>query len=130
MKKSAHRLSRREREILDILHAEGKASVSQIRGKMEAAPTANAVRALIQILEDKGEVRRMPGTGRENLFSPVESRRKAGVGALQHVLETFFGGSIEKALAAHFSKKRTELTAEKYEQLERLIDESKPDRNL
>ncbi len=126
MKKRPHRLSRREREIVDILHAEGRATVARIRECMEAPPTGNAVRALLQILEDKGEVRRSPGSGREFLFSPVESRGKAGAGALQHVLETFFEGSIEKALATHLARKRTELSAEEFARLERLIEESKP----
>ena len=126
MKKRTHRLSRREREITDILHAEEKASIARIRECMESPPTANAVRALLQILEDKGEVKRTPGSGREFLFSPKESRKKAGGGALQHVLETFFEGSIEQALATHFAKNRSRLTVEDFAKLEKLIDQSKP----
>jgi len=118
-------LSRREREILDIVFALGEATSAQIRERLSNAPTANAVRALIQILENKGELVRLRKEGREFVFGPRESPKRAGVQALKHVIQTFYQGSIATALAAHLSKNAGELSEEDYEQLQQLIDEAR-----
>jgi BlaI family penicillinase repressor len=118
-------LSRREREILDILFAEGEATTAQIRARMTEAPTGNAVRALVQIMEDKGVVVRKGKEGRELIFAPVEDPKRAGKRALSEVIETFYGGSAATALAAHFAK-GSKLSPEEYERLKEWLDESQP----
>ncbi|MEM7013443.1 MAG: crosslink repair DNA glycosylase YcaQ family protein, partial [Verrucomicrobiota bacterium] len=103
-------LSRREREILDIVFALGEATSAQIRERLNNAPTGNAVRALIQILEDKGELVRLRKEGREFVFGPRENRGRAGLRAMKHVVETFYEGSVATALAAHLTKGKGELS--------------------
>ena len=85
----------------------------------------NAVRTLLQILEEKGHVKRRPGKGREFIFSPTVKRSRAGIRALEHVLETFYEGSIEKALTAHLVRRKEALTPEDYERMRQLIDEAR-----
>ncbi len=114
-------LSRRERQIMDALFALEEAPIPDIRAEIVDPPSANAIRTLLQILEDKGHVKRRK-IGRNYVFSPRESRKRAAKGALKHVLETFFQGSIEEAVAAHFTGKSAELDDEAYQRLRTLID--------
>ena len=93
-------LSRRERQIMDAVFALGEATVNQVVEGIPAPPTAMAVRRMMHILEEKGYLRRRK-SGREVIYLPRQAKSKAGRRALQQVLETFFGGSLEEALAAH-----------------------------
>jgi predicted transcriptional regulator len=115
------KLSRREREIMDVLYALGTATTEQIREGMDDPPSGNAVRTLLQILEEKGHLIRRR-IGKEYEYSPTQSRTRAGFAALQHVLATFYEGSIEKALTAHLARKKEKLSADDLERLKRLID--------
>ena len=121
MRKSNDPLSRRERQIMDAIFALGEAAIPAIREAMPDPPTANAVRTLLQILEDKGHVKRRKD-GRHFLFSPKQSRKRAGQRAFDHVLDTFFEGSIESAVAAHFVGKKGKIDTDTYERLRELID--------
>ncbi|MEZ5325201.1 MAG: BlaI/MecI/CopY family transcriptional regulator [Verrucomicrobiales bacterium] len=114
-------LSRRERQIMDVLYHMRTATTAQIREGLTDPPSGNAVRTLLQILEVKGHVKRKKLRGREYVFSPTVQRARAGMRALEHVLETFYEGSIEKALTAHLSKKKELLSAEDFERLQQLI---------
>lgn len=107
--------------MMDILYAEGEATVEGVRGKMVNEPTANAVRAMLQILEGKGEVKRWK-RGREFVYAPAKERKRAGAGALEHVLDTFFEGSMEAALASHLAKRRQKMSGEEFDRLKGLID--------
>jgi len=118
------RFSRRERQLMDILYAMGKATTEEIRERMEDAPSSNAVRTLLQILEEKGHLRRTKA-GREYTYEPTQSRARVGLRALQHVLETFYEGSIEKALTAHLSRRQEKLKRADFERLKQLIDEAR-----
>ena len=110
---------------MDVLYAMGSATSAQIRERIPDAPTGNAVRTLLHILETKGHVKRRKQQGREYLFSPIVQRSRAGMRALEHVLNTFYEGSIEKALTAHLTKKKEILSAADLERLQRLIDEAR-----
>ncbi len=88
-------LSRRERQIMDAVFALGEATVNQVVAAISDAPTPMAVRRMMHILEEKGHLKRRE-KGREVLYAPRQSRMKAGNSALQNVLETFFGGSLEE----------------------------------
>ena len=116
-----NQLSRRERQLMDILYSLGKATTEEIRERMEDAPTGNAVRTLLQILEEKGHLRRTKD-GKEYTYEPTQSRARAGLKAFQHVLETFYEGSIEKALTAHLTRNQEDLTPEDFERLKQLIE--------
>jgi len=117
-------LSRRERQIVDALFALGEAPIPDIRSEMVEPPSANAVRTLLQILEEKGHVKRRK-VGRNYVFSPTTSKKRAGKGALKHVLETFYEGSLEQAVAAHFSGSQKGLDETTYQRLRALIDEAR-----
>lgn len=121
MKNKPDPLSRRERQIMDAIFALGEAPVPAIREAIPDPPSVNAVRTLLQILEDKGHVKRRK-EGRQFLFSPKQSRQRAGQRAFDHVLDTFFEGSIETAVAAHFVGKKGKLDGATYERLRALID--------
>ena len=95
-------LSRRERQIMDILYAKGEASVLEIQSGLPSAPTPMAVRRMLQILEEKGAIARRK-QGRGFIYRAKQARKRAGSKALKHVLETFFEGSLEQALATHLS---------------------------
>jgi BlaI family penicillinase repressor len=114
-------LSRRERQIMDAVFAAGWASIAEIREGMVAAPSMNAVRTMVQILEEKGHLRRRK-RGREFEYAPVVAKSQAGLKALRHVLSTFFAGSVSDALAAHFSRTPRRLSAEEHARLQELID--------
>ncbi|MFT5467996.1 MAG: BlaI family penicillinase repressor [Verrucomicrobiales bacterium] len=114
-------LSRREREILDIIFTLKRATCSQIREHMSSAPTGNAVRSSLQILENKGEIVRNGKEGREFIYEATSDRETEGTDALEHVVETFFDGSMVSALAAHFSRP-TNLPESDVQRLRDLID--------
>ncbi|MEM7477541.1 MAG: BlaI/MecI/CopY family transcriptional regulator [Planctomycetota bacterium] len=118
------KLSRRERQIMDAIYSLGEATVNQVVGSMPDAPTAMAVRRMMHILEDKGFLKRRKN-GREVIYAPRQSRGKAGRSALQNVIETFFGGSLEEALAAHLHSKRDGISQEEHERLIHLIEQAK-----
>jgi predicted transcriptional regulator len=117
-------LSRRERQIMDAVFALGEATVNDVVQAIPSPPTAMSVRRLMHILEEKGYLRRKPG-GREVIYAPRESKGKAGRSALENVLETFFGGSLEEALAAHLHSRKDQVTAEERARLIALIEQTK-----
>ena len=98
-------LSRRERQILDILYQCEKASASEVREAMEDAPSNSAVRTLLRVLEDKGHVKRR-AEGLKYVYSPTVAREKAKRSAVKHVLETYFNGSPEQIVAALLDVRR------------------------
>ncbi len=117
-------LSRRERQIMDILYRLGKASAAEVREAMEDAPSYSAVRAMLRVLEEKRAIRHQE-EGMKYVFSPVVGRDKAKKSAVKHMLETFFGGSPEAAVAALLDVSSTKLTREELERMSRLIDKAK-----
>src|SRR3954464_2801551 len=113
-------LSRRERQIMDAVFALGEATVNQVVEAIPAPPTAMAVRRMMHILEEKGHLRRRE-SGREVIYVPRLTKAKAGRRAFERVLETFFGGSLEEALAAHLHSRRNQVSADERERLIALI---------
>jgi predicted transcriptional regulator len=92
-------LSRREREIMDIVYASGRASVTDVSEAMTDPPSYSSVRALMGILEDKGHLTH-ESQGTKYIYMPTRSRKDASRSAMQRMLRTFFDGSAEQALAA------------------------------
>ncbi len=125
MKSTAPQLSRRERQILDILHAENRATVTLVRDRLPDPPTDMAVRRLLHILEEKGHVKRLGKDGREVVYAPAQSKSRAGLNALRHVLDTFFGGAVDEALAAHLTRKDAALTREQAARMQELIEQAR-----
>src|SRR5436190_16536557 len=114
-------LSRREREIMDILYGASGLTAAEVREKMPHPPGYSAVRALLRILEEKGHVRHEQ-RGPRYVFSPVVSRAKARRSAMQALVQTFFGGSPEQAVAALIDESRSKLSGAELDRLAELID--------
>ncbi len=111
-------LSRRERQIMDVVYARGSASATQVLEGLPDPPSRTAVRTLLRILEEKGHLKHRKD-GREFIYLPTKPRQRAARSALRRVLHVFYGGSIEKAVAAHLADPNTELSKE---DLKRLTD--------
>ena len=117
-------LSRRERQIMDILYQRGKASASEVREAMEAAPGYSAVRAMLRVLEEKGHVKHQ-AEGLKYVYVPVVARDKAKRSAVKHVMETFFNGSAEQIVAALLDVASTRLTREELDRMSEMIEQAK-----
>ena len=120
----AFEFSRRERQIMDAVFALGEATVNQVVEAMPAAPTTMAVRRMMHILEEKGHLRRRK-KGREVVYAPRQTKNKAGRRAFERVLETFFGGSLEEALAAHLHSRKEDISPEERARLIALVEQAK-----
>ncbi len=119
--KHFNQLSRRERQIVDVLYREGEATVAEVRAAIPDPPGYSAVRALLGVLEEKGHVKHRRH-GRQYLYRPTVSRSQARRAALKHVVRTFFDDSVEDVVAALMSIKSTQISAEEYKRLSKLIE--------
>jgi BlaI family penicillinase repressor len=117
-------LSRRERQILEILYQRGKASASEVRAAMEDAPSYSAVRTLLGVLEEKGHVKHR-AEGLKYVYTPVVGREKAKRSAVKHLLDTYFNGSPEQIVAALLDVSSTELTREELDRMTEMIEKAK-----
>jgi predicted transcriptional regulator len=117
------KLSRREREILDIVYARRHATAAEVRDAMPIPPTDAAVRTILRILVAKGHLR-ITQDGPRYDYWPTVPRETARRSELQRVLKTFFGGSTESALAALLDIRSGELTDAERRRLKRLIDKA------
>lgn len=117
-------LSRRERQIMDAIYAHGEASATQVLAGIADPPSRAAVRTLLRILERKGHIRHFK-RGREFVYVPVRPRDEAARSALQRVLGTFFGGSIEQAVAAHLAQRGDELNDDELARLAAMIRQAR-----
>jgi predicted transcriptional regulator len=117
------KLSRRERQIMDIIYALGKATVRNVQARLPDPPTDMAVRRMLQILEERGHLRRR-AEGREVVYLPAQSKARAGLRALQHVLDTFFSGAVDEALAAHLASKQAP-SLEQLARMRKLIEQAR-----
>jgi predicted transcriptional regulator len=122
MNTSEHRdLSRRERQILDILYQHGQATAAEVQSGLPEPPSYSAVRALLRILEDKGHVRHEQD-GPRYVYLPTVARDNAQRSALRHILQTFFDGSTEQAISALLDDSSSKLSGAELDRLARLID--------
>jgi predicted transcriptional regulator len=118
------KLSRRERQIMDVLHARGEAGAKDVQDGLIDPPSYSAVRALLRILEEKGHVKHRED-GNRYVYFPATSRQKASQSALQRVVSTFFGGSKRMAMAALLEEADTELSKQDIERLQKIIGRAK-----
>jgi predicted transcriptional regulator len=117
-------LSRRERQIMDIIYRRGRASVSEVLEEMPDPPSYSSARATMGILESKGHLKHEK-EGPRYVYSPTVSRRKASSSAVRQLLSTFFDGSVERAVAALLSASESELSDEELDRLARLIRDAR-----
>ncbi len=117
-------LSRRERQIMDVIYARGRATVAEVRERLPDPPTYSGVRALLRILEEKGHLRHEQ-EGPRYVFRPTVPAEKARDSALRHLLRTFFDGSAEGAVAALLDLEAAELSPEEFDRLAERIEQAR-----
>ena len=117
-------LSRRERQIMDVLYQKGRASAADIQEDIADAPGYSAIRALLRILEEKGHVRH-EADGAKYVYLPTGSIEKAKRSAVRHMIDTFFQGNIETAVAALIDGKSKRISSAELDRIAKLIAEAK-----
>ena len=121
---SAPGLSRRERQIMDLLFQRGEATVAEVMDGIPDPPSYSAVRAMLRILEEKGQVRHRED-GPRYVYQPVVARETARKSAVKHLLRTFFDGSVEDAMAALLDGAERKLSRDEIDRLSHLIEQRK-----
>ena len=123
-RKTDEHLSRRERQIMDILYERGRAAASEVLERLPDPPSYSAVRAMLRLLEEKGIVLH-DREGARYIYRPAVSREKARRSALTRLVRTFFGGSTEQTVAALLESPTAKLDDEQLDRLARLIEEAR-----
>jgi BlaI family penicillinase repressor len=117
-------LSRRERQIMDVIYARGPATVFEVRAAIDDPPSYSAVRALLRILETKGHLYHQD-VENKYVYKPVKPRSHAGRGALRGILQTFFDNSAAKTVAALLDLADAKLTDTELAEISELIEKAK-----
>jgi len=117
-------LSRRERQIMEILYRSGKASVSGVMEGMPDAPGYSAVRAMMRVLEEKGHVKHQ-AEGLKYVYVPVVTREKAKRSAVKNLLDTFFSEAPEQVVAALLDVSSNRLTTEELDRMAEMIEKAR-----
>ena len=117
-------LSRRERQIMDIVYRLKEATVNQVVEVMSDRPSRVTVRTMLRVLEEKGHLKHTV-QGREFVYRPVRPRRRAGQSAMRRLVETFFDGSLAEAVAAHIVDTGAEIDEAELKRLAVLIREAR-----
>lgn len=118
--KSHARLGSRERQIMEVVYALGRATVSEVRERLEDPPSYSAVRAMLGFLEDKGHLRHLQD-GPRYVYLPVVSGDRARRSILQDVVRRLFDNSTEKAMTALLESSSARMSDAELRRLERLI---------
>lgn len=121
MSKTTSHLSRRERQILDVLFTRGHASATEILGAIDDPPSNSSMRTLLRVLEDKGHVKHEE-VGRVYVYTPTVPLETARRSAVNHLIETFFDGSIESVVATMLKVRRNKLSTDEAERIARMIE--------
>jgi len=118
------KLSRRERQIMDVLYRLGRATAADVHQSIPDPPSYSAVRAMLRVLEEKNHIRHEEKDLRY-IFIPVVPREKARRSALRHMLDTFFDGSPEQAVATLLDVSARDLSQEEFDRLAALIEKAR-----
>ena len=121
---SQHKFSRRERQIMDVLYRKGRATAAEIMEEIPDPPGYSAVRAMLRVLEEKKHIRHEAEDLRY-VYMPVVPREKARRSAVTHLVDTFFDGSTEQAVATLLSVSARDLKPEDFDRLSALIEQAK-----
>ena len=117
-------LSRRERQIIDILYRRGRATAADVMADLPGDPSYSTVRTQLRVLEEKGHIRHEED-GQRYVYAPAIPRRTVRKSAMKHVIETFFEGSVEQAVAALLGGEGSRLTEEELDRIEELIKKTR-----
>jgi len=117
-------LSRREREIMEILHRAGKATATEVMEALPDPPSYSAVRSILRVLQEKGHIRHEED-GKRYLYLPTEARNIAASSALRNVVQNFFGGSLESAVKTFLSDTDVSLSEEELTRMAEVIEQAR-----
>lgn len=117
-------LTRREREIMDVLHRRGRATAQEVLDDLAEPPSYSAVRTFLRLLEERGHVRHVQ-EGPRYVYMPTVERRAAQRSALAHLVETFFDGSVENAVATLVESSKPKLSREELDRIAALLAKAK-----
>lgn len=117
-------LSRRERQIMEILYQRREATAAEVQKRLPDPPSYSAVRALLRVLEEKGHVEH-GHDGPRYVYRPTVEPDTAKVGALKHLMQTFFEGSAEKMVAALLDESDSAIAEDELERMAQLIDDAR-----
>lgn len=120
-------LSRREREIMDVVYRMGEATAADVHSHLSEPPTYTTVRGLLRILVDKGHLS-YEQDGKRYIYKPSTPRPAAGVSSMAHVVNTFFGGSAADAFAALLGSKSGAIAPEELARLGELVAKARKNR--
>ncbi len=125
MAKTPHiHLSRRERQIMDVIYQLGVATATEVMERLPDPPSYSAVRAMLRLLEEKGHLQHEQD-GPRYVYKPTLAHVKAQRSALKHLVETFFEGSTEQAVAALLDLSKSKLSGDELDRLAELIEQAK-----
>ena len=119
-------LTRRERQIMDVLYRRGRATAAEVMPELPGDPNYSTVRTQLRVLEDKGHVRHEEEGGRY-VYAPAVPRHAARKSALKHLVETFFDGSAEQVVAAVLGGEASRLSDEELDRVSAMIDKARKD---
>src|SRR4051794_26115348 len=126
-KSSTHTtLTRRERQIMDVLYRRGRATAADVMADLPGEPNYSTVRTQLRVLEDKGHVVHEE-EGLRYVYAPAVPRHAARKSALKHLVETFFDGSAEQVVAAVLGGEASRLSDEDLERISELIEKARKD---
>ena len=117
-------LTRRERQIMDFLYRQGRATAAEVMAALPGSPTSSTVRTQLRVLEEKGHVRHEE-QGLRFIYMPAVPRHAARRSALRHVVDTFFDGSAEKVVAAVLGGEGSRLTDEELSRIADLVENAR-----
>jgi predicted transcriptional regulator len=117
-------LTRREREIMDVLYRTGEATASDVMAALPDSPSNSSVRTILRILEEKGHIVHVRD-GMRYIYKPKVNREKARRSALNHLVSTFFGGSTEEVVSTLLDEQSGKLSEEQLESLATLIERTR-----
>jgi BlaI family penicillinase repressor len=124
-KSSTHTtLTRRERQIMDVLYRRGRATAAEVMGDLPGEPNYSTVRTQLRVLEDKGHVRHEE-EGLRYVYAPAVPRHAARKSALKHLVETFFDGSAEQVVAAVLGGEASKLSDEDLDRIAQLVSDAR-----
>jgi BlaI family transcriptional regulator, penicillinase repressor len=127
MSRTLHTLTRRERQIMDILYRRGRATAAGVMAELPGQPNSSTVRTQLRVLEEKGHVRHEE-EGLRYVYMPAVPRHAARRSALRHLVDTFFDGSAEKVVTALVGGEGTRLSEEELRRIAEVIDKARSSR--
>jgi len=127
MAKSPHvTLTRRERQIMDVLYRRGRATAAEVMEDLTGEPNYSTVRTQLRVLEDKGHVRHEE-EGPRYVYAPAVPRQAARKSALKHLVDTFFDGSVEQVVAAVLGGEAARLSEDDLKRIAEMVNKARKD---